>query len=186
MRIDDDRRSSMKLQNNLSIKNSMFIKHHESEFNEMQLEVLHRAIGCDVDVTKYADPKYDAYQLNNIFVGLLNGLDVTYYADPSFSNQQMSVIIEFLRENHGTSLEENVVLIAQPQYTPSEMYVLRKYTALPEAKELAKHKLPYRALTKLFKVIETVQELYDDSDFALDFAIRNINRWRDNEDEISE
>ena len=77
----DYRRFSMKLQNNLSIKNSMFIKHHESEFNEMQLEVLHRAIGCGVDVTKYADPKYDAYQLNNIFVGLLNGLDVTYYAD---------------------------------------------------------------------------------------------------------
>ena len=49
MRIDDDRRSSMKLQNNLSIKNSMFIKHHASEFNEQQLEVLHRAIGCDVD-----------------------------------------------------------------------------------------------------------------------------------------
>ena len=84
----------MKLQNNLSIKNSMFIKHHASEFNEQQLEVLRKAIEHDVDVTQYADPKYDAYQLNNIFVGLLNGLDVTYYADPSFSSQQMSAILE--------------------------------------------------------------------------------------------
>lgn len=176
----------MKLQNNLSIKNSMFIKHHVSDFNEQQLEVLHRAIGCDVDVTKYADPKYDAYQLNNIFVGLLNGLDVTYYADPSFSSQQMSTIIDFLRENQGTPLEENVVLIAQPQYTASEMYSLRKYTKLPEAKELAKQKLPYHTLTKLFEVIEQVQKLYDYSPFALDFAVRNINRQRDEENEIDE
>lgn len=176
----------MKLQSNLSIKNSIFIKHHESEFNEQQLEVLRKAIKHDVDITQYADPKYDAYQLNNIFIGLLNGLDVTYYADPSFSSQQMSVIIEFLRENHGTPLEENVVLIAQPQYTPSEMYSLRKYATLHEAKELAKRKLPYRALTKLFNVIETVQELYDYSPFALDFAVRNINRWRDEENEIDE
>lgn len=175
----------MKLQNNLSIKNSMFIKHHASEFNEQQLEVLRKAIEHGVDVTQYADPKYDAYQLNNIFIGLLNGLDVTYYADPSFSSQQMSTIIDFLRENQGTPLEENVVLIAQPQYTASEMYSLRKYTTLPEAKELAKHKLPYRALTNLFKVLATVQELYDDSDFALDFAVRNINRWKDNDNEIT-
>lgn len=182
----DYRRFSMKLQNNLSIKNSMFIKHHESEFNEQQLEVLRKAIKHGVDVTQYADPKYDAYQLNNIFVGLLNGLDVTYYADPSFSSQQMSVIIEFLRENQGTPLEESVVLIAQPQYTPSEMYSLRKYTTLPEAKELAKHKLSYRALTKLFEVIRQVQELYDYSPVALDFAVRNINRWRDEENEIDE
>ena len=182
----DYRRFSMKLQNNLSIKNSMFIKHHESEFNEQQLEVLRKAIKHSVDITQYADPKYDAYQLNNIFVGLLNGLDVTYYADPSFSSQQMSVIIEFLRENQGTLLEESVVLIAQPQYTPSEMYSLRKYTTLPEAKELAKHKLSYRALTKLFEVIRQVQELYDYSPFALDFAVRNINRLRDEENEIDE
>lgn len=175
----------MKLQNNLSIKNSMFIKHHASEFNEQQLEVLRKAIEHDVDVTQYADPNYDAYQLNNIFVGLLNGLDVTYYADPSFSSQQMSIIIEFLRENQGTPLEENVALIAQSQYTADQMRKLRKYATLPEAKELAKHKLPYRALMNLFKVLETVQELYDDSDFALDFAVRNINRWRDN-DEIDE
>lgn len=176
----------MKLQNNLSIKNSMFIKHHVSEFNEQQLEVLRKAIEHDVDVTQYADPKYDARQLNIIFLVLLNNIDVSYYADPAFSNFQMETIMNFLREYQDTPRGENVVLLAQPQYSTSEMHNLREYTKLPEAKELAKHKLPYRALTNLFKAIETVQELYDDSDFALDFAIRNINRWRDNEDEISE
>lgn len=176
----------MKLTNNLSIKNSMFIKHYESEFNEWQLEVLRKAIKHGVDVTQYADPKYDPQQLDTIFLGLLNGLDVTYYADPSFSSGQMHTIMEFLREHRGTSHEENVVLLAQPQYTADQMYKLRKYTKLPEAKELAKHKLPYHALTKLFEVIKQVQELYDYSPFALDFAVRNINRWRDEENEVDE
>lgn len=105
----------MKLQNNLSIKNSMFIKHHASEFNEQQLEVLRKAIEHDVDVTQYADPKYDARQLNIIFLGLLNNTDVSYYADPAFSNFQMETIMGFLREYQGTPRGENVVLLAQPQ-----------------------------------------------------------------------
>lgn len=176
----------MKLTNNLSIKNSMFIKHHESEFNEWQLEVLRKAIKHGVDVTQYADPKYDARQLNIIFLGLLNNIDVSYYADPAFSNFQMETIMYFLRECQGTPQCENVVLLAQPQYSTSEMHNLREYTKLPYAKELAKHKLPYRALTKLFEVIKQVQELYDYSPFALDFAVRNINRWRDEENEIDE
>lgn len=176
----------MKLTNNLSIKNSMFIKHHESEFNEWQLEVLRKAIKHGVDVTQYADPKYDPQQLDAIFLGLLNGLDVTYYADPSFSSGQMHTIMEFLREYRGTSHEENVVLLAQSQYTANQMYELRKYATLPEAKELVKHKLSYRALTKLFEVLEQVQKLYDDGQFALEFAVRNINRWRDKENEVDE
>lgn len=176
----------MKLTNNLSIKNAMFIKHHESEFNEQQLEVLRKAIEHGVDVTQYADPKYDARQLNIIFLGLLNNIDVSYYADPAFSNFQMETIMNFLQEYQGTPRGQNVVLLAQPQYSTSEMHNLREYTKLPEAKELAKHKLPYRALTKLFEVIKQVQELYDYSPFALDFAVRNINRWRDEENEIDE
>ena len=130
--------------------------------------------------------KYDARQLNIIFLGLLNNIDVSYYADPAFSNFQMETIMDFLREYQGTPRGENVVLLAQPQYSTSEMHNLREYTKLPEAKELAKHKLPYRALTKLFEVIKQVQELYDYSPFALDFAVRNINRWRDSDDEIDE
>ena len=181
----DYRRFSMKLQNNLSIKNSMFIKHHVSEFNEQQLEVLRKAIKHSVDITQYADPKYDPRQLNIIFLGLLNNIDVSYYADPAFSNFQMETIMDFLREYQGTPRGENVVLLAQSQYSTSEMHNLREYTKLPEAKELAKHKLPYRALTNLFKVLATVQELYDDSDFALDFAVRNIDRWKDNDNEIT-
>lgn len=176
----------MKLTNNLSIKNSMFIKHHASEFDEQQLEVLHKAIKHGVDVTQYADPKYDARQLNIIFLGLLNNIDVTSYADPAFSNFQMETIMDFLREYQGTPRVENVVLLAQPQYSTSEMHNLREYTKLPEAKELAKHKLPYHSLTKLFEVIKQVQELYDYSPFAFDFAVRNINRWRDEENEIDE
>lgn len=86
----------MKLQNNLSIKNSMFIKHHVSEFNEQQLEVLRKAIKHSVDITQYADPKYDSRQLNIIFLGLLNNIDVSYYADPAFSNFQMETIMYFL------------------------------------------------------------------------------------------
>ena len=176
----------MKLTNNLSIKNSMFIKHHASEFDEQQLEVLHKAIKHGVDITQYADPKYDARQLNIIFLGLLNNIDVSYYADPAFSNFQMETIMGFLREYQGTPRGENVVLLAQPQYSTSEMHNLREYTKLPEAKELAKHKLRYSMLTKLFEVIKQVQELYDYSPFALDFAVRNINRWRDDENEIDE
>ena len=176
----------MKLQSNLSIKNSIFIKHHESEFNEQQSEVLRKAIKHSVDITQYADPKYDPRQLNIIFLGLLNNIDVSYYADPAFSNFQMETIMDFLREYQGTPRGENVVLLAQSQYSTSEMHNLREYTKLPEAKELAKQKLPYHTLTKLFEVIEQVQKLYDYSPFALDFALRNINRQRDEENEIDE
>lgn len=62
----------MKLQSNLSIKNSIFIKHHESEFNEQQSEVLRKAIKHSVDITQYADPNIPFTEMRMIKSRLFN------------------------------------------------------------------------------------------------------------------
>lgn len=186
MRIDDDRRVSMKLTNSISLRNLTFSKYDESEFDERQLEVLNDAINKDIDMSKYANPIYDEYQLKCILDGLENGINVKYYHKPIFSDDQMKVILAVLREFEGTKYEENIELLAKHWYTATQMKELVHYIREPYAKALAKLKLSYDDLREYIKIIEKTQWCYDVNDDALDFAVRNINRWRDNKDEISE
>ena len=51
----------------------------------------------NVDVSKYADPKFSWAQMFEISLGLKNGVDVDKYADSKFTPTQMEVMIEIGR-----------------------------------------------------------------------------------------
>ena len=169
----------MKLTNNLDLRNLTFRTHDESEFDERQLEVLYDAINKGIDMSKYANPIYDEYQLKRILVGLENKLNVTCYHKPVFSADQMRVILATLQEFNNTEYEENIALLAQPQYTEKEMRELVQYIRRPYAKELAKLKLPYDNLKIQIEIIERVQSCYNWNEPAFNFALKVLDNWRD-------
>ena len=176
----------MKLTNSISLQNLMFSKHDESEFDERQLEVLYDAIDKGIDMSKYANPIYNTQQLNLLLDGLENGFNVTYYHKPSFSEHKMRIILEALHEFHNTNYEENVALIVQPWYTEKQMRELVQYIRRPYAKELAKCKLSYDNLKRQIEIIEQVQRCYNWDEASFNFALKVLNKWRDNKNEISE
>lgn len=174
----------MKLMNSLDLRNLMFRKHDESEFDKRQLEVLYDAISKDIDMSKYANPIYDEYQLKRILEGLEHNLNVKLYHKPIFSADQMRVILATLQEFNNTKYEENIALIAQPWYTEKEMRELVQYIRKPYAKELASLKLSYDNLKRQIEIIERVQSCYNWNETAFNFALKVLDKWRDN-NEIS-
>lgn len=170
----------MKLMNSLDLRNLTFRTHDESEFDERQLEVLYDAISKDIDMSKYANPIYDEYQLKRILVGLEHNLNVNLYHKPIFSSEQMGVILAVLREFDNTQYEENIALLAQPQYTEKEMRELVQYIRKPYAKELASLKLSYDNLKRQLEIIEQVQSCYNWNETAFNFALKVLDKWRDN------
>ena len=170
----------MKLTNSISLRNLTFSKHDESEFDERQLEVLYDAISKDIDMSKYANPIYDEYQLKRILDGLEHNLNVKYYHKPIFSADQMRVILAVLREFQNTEFEENIALLAQHWYTAKQMRELVQYIRRPYAKELAKLKLSYDNLTRQIEIIEQVQRCYNWDEKSFNFALKVLNKWRDN------
>lgn len=174
----------MKLMNSLDLRNLTFRNHDESEFNKYQLRVLNSAIDKRIDMSKYANPIYDAQQLNLLLEGLENGFNVAYYHKPIFSADQMRVILAALREFHNTKYEENIALIANYRYTDHEMNRLAIYIKRPYAKVLAKRNLSYHDLEQQIYMIDKMQFCYNSSQSMFEFALNTIDKWRDN-NEIS-
>ena len=51
-----------------------------------------KVLESKVDVSIYADPKFDCDQMFEICIGLKEGVDVSIYADPKFDCDQMRQI----------------------------------------------------------------------------------------------
>lgn len=65
-------------------------------FDDDQIKEIRRGLENGVDVSWYADPKYNWKQMVQIYYGLRSGLDVSTYADPKYDAQQMREIREGL------------------------------------------------------------------------------------------
>ena len=51
-----------------------------------------------VDVSLYADPEFNGYQMEQIRLGLEDGVDVSLYANPKFTGEQMWQIRKSLKQ----------------------------------------------------------------------------------------
>ena len=65
-----------------------FIKTYDSD----QMREIRIGLERGLDVSVYADPKYNVYQMQQIRIGLERGLDVSVYADPKYNCMQMQVM----------------------------------------------------------------------------------------------
>ena len=64
-------------------------------FNRLQSVEIAKGLNNEVDITKYADKKYDAAQMKSIRLALEEGMDITPFADiitRAFRSELISVI----------------------------------------------------------------------------------------------
>jgi hypothetical protein len=76
----------------------------EEQLNEQQLKEVRKGLKYGVDVSLYADPKFEKWQMKEIRLGLENGVDASIYADSKFSWEQMKKIRGFIKENNITDI----------------------------------------------------------------------------------
>ena len=83
-----------KIYNNLSIENLIKTEWF-NQFNEKQKGQIRLGLKDNLNVSIYANPKFDDFQMEIIRFGLEANLDVSLYANPKFSVSQMLLISLF-------------------------------------------------------------------------------------------
>ena len=95
-----------KIYNNLTIENLTKTEWF-NQFNEdQQIEIL-KGLENNLDVSIYAKPEFDDFQMNAIRTGLEDNLDVSVYAKPEFDEFQMNQIRWGLKNNLDVSIYAN-------------------------------------------------------------------------------
>lgn len=64
----------------------------EPKYNYQQMDEIREGLASGIDATIYADPKYDWMQMYEIRAGLEERLDVSIYADPKYNDDKMEEI----------------------------------------------------------------------------------------------
>lgn len=89
------------------------------QFDGFQLVEIRKGVWHGLDVSLYADPKFEVDQMREIRLGLVDGLDASIYANPEFDVDQMAEI----RRGLGAGLD--VTIYAKPEYEFMRMYQIR-------------------------------------------------------------
>ena len=82
-------------------------------FNEYQIDEIYNGLKSDIDInniSKYADPKFNDDQMQEIRWGLKEGVDILKYANPTFHQTTLEAISYDLKahkeiENKSPELE---------------------------------------------------------------------------------
>ena len=77
-----------------------FIRHGEnkviildlSRFDDRQKKMIEIGLDWEVDVSVYANPEFDVYQMGSILHGLSSNVDATVYAKPEYDSNLMDII----------------------------------------------------------------------------------------------
>lgn len=69
-----------------------------NQFTPQQLSVIKTGIERGLDVSHYANPEFDEWQMYQIRNGVVSGVDVSIYAKPEFDSSQMSQILSGLED----------------------------------------------------------------------------------------
>ena len=87
-----------KIYNNLDIDNLMKSGKFK-DFNEEQISQIYFGLNNNIDVSVYANSKFDWRQMQEIREGLENNLDVSIYAKKEYNSYQMKRIRKVLEKN---------------------------------------------------------------------------------------
>ena len=109
--------SCMKLTNNLSI-DTLMKPYEDGYFSEDKLDCIRWGLRNNFDVSIYARPEYNLWQMHQICDGLEHGRDVSLYADPRFNEHQMEMINDGLRNCIDASI------YADPRFEWRQMNVI--------------------------------------------------------------
>jgi hypothetical protein len=90
------------------------------EFDANQMEVIKEGLQDGLDVSYYADPRFDTEQMDVIRTGLANEFDVSLYANPELDDTKMFSILEGLNSGHDVSS------YAKPEFSADQIDVLNR------------------------------------------------------------
>lgn len=85
-------------------------------YDPWQMEQIRKGHESGVDVSVYADPKYSYWQMEQLRLGLESGIDVSVYADPKYDAMQMDEIRQGLEQG------VDVSIYADPRYNYLQMH----------------------------------------------------------------
>ena len=90
----------MKLMTSLSFDNliEFYQNKHNTRFNNSRITALKCIFAKGVDISRYADPKYDHRQLSEIYAGICENLDVSLYDHEAFDADQMWELRQGLKD----------------------------------------------------------------------------------------
>lgn len=91
----------------------------DPKYNTLQMAQIRLGRGQGMDVSVYANPKFDGWQMAQIRWGLEEGLDASVYADPRLDQYQM----EQIRLGLGQGLDVSVY--ADPKFDEKKMFGIR-------------------------------------------------------------
>ena len=114
-------------------------KYANPKFDFNQMAEIRKGLKQGIDISKYADPKFDWFQMEQIYEGLNQDLDISIYANPEFNWEQMREI------RYGLQLDLDVSKYADPKLSWKEMNII-----MENIKEQGNnwHKITYRKLTE--------------------------------------
>ncbi len=96
----------------------------QAKFDSKQMEAIRRGLRDgltdEIDISSYADPKFNSEQMIAIREGLKEELDTSIYADPIFDSDQMWEIKEGLQRGLDVSIYAN------PIFDDEQMYQIRE------------------------------------------------------------
>ena len=76
-----------KIHNNLTIENLINTEWFD-EFEKDQQRIIVEGLIANLDVSSYANPRFNAWQMEEIKEGLEDNLDVSLFANPRFDGSQ--------------------------------------------------------------------------------------------------
>lgn len=142
----------------------------DQKYDQYQMHALLKGIELKKDITEYRDPKFDDRQMNQILRGMIYNVDASLYADPRYSHAQMEILLDALRSHI------DVKPLLNPCYPASKMRIM--YDALltesykmglPFEKEMKESNPDYTPLTSA-----EIHSRCDDGSFLSKFNGCNV------------
>jgi len=162
----------MKLMTGLSFNNliEFYQNKHNVRFDNSRIHVLRCIFAKGVDISRYADPKYDNRQLSEIYAGLNYGIDISVYSHTNYSNVQMM----FIRQGLEDSID--VTYFLDSELDPYQLQMidvgLRKKL---DVSKYANSQLSFDEMKSIFIELEKQQEmLYRNQLFANSVSFKAI------------
>jgi hypothetical protein len=88
-----------------------------SNMNQEQMEVIIKGLVRKINVSLYADPRFDHEQMDVIYDGLLNRVDVSVYANRKYDAEQMKQILRAIKRGVW-----KINLVANPELSAEQMF----------------------------------------------------------------
>ncbi len=89
----EEEKESKAFSKKLEAQHNAICKQFNQDFDTFQTTQIQEGIDKGVDVSVYADKKFNFLQMEEICYGLTRGVDVQLYANPKWSHEQMSSIV---------------------------------------------------------------------------------------------